>query len=225
MLAPPAHAVEEARPREKPRLRGLSHMLAFVSALTLAPLMIVAAPGVGPRFVIALYALAVVGLFGVSALYHRIDWAPRARLVMRRLDHSMILIAIAATYTPIAVFAISGTAGRVLLAVVWIGTGVGILSRLAWLEAPAVVVLTPYLAVGSAGLVMVPALWRSMGVAGFVLLLVGGLVFAGGSAVLANGRPDPSPEWFGYHEVWHAMVIAGIAVHYVAIAFIALPQA
>ena len=216
---------EEPEPPEKPRLRGFSHTWAFVAALTLAPLMIVAAPGVFPRFVIGLYTLAIVGLFGVSALYHRIGWSPRGRAVMQRLDHSMILVAIAATYTPIALFAISGTAGRVLLVIVWVGAALGILSRLAWLNAPAVVVGIPYLALGWASLVVVHEVWRSMGVAGFVLLMVGGLLFTGGAIAFAFGRPDPSPEWFGYHEVWHVLVIAGVAVHYVAVAFIALPKA
>ena len=218
-------ALEPTDTVPKPEFRGFSHMLAFVAALTLAPLMIVAAPGVGPRFVIALYTLSITGLFGISALYHRGTWSPPARLLLRRLDHSMILIAIAATYTPIALFALPGTAARVLLAIVWVGAGVGILSRLAWLDAPAPVVAGPYLAVGWACLVVGPQIWRSMGVAGFVLLLVGGLVFSGGAVVLTSGRPDPSPRWFGYHEVWHVLVIAGVAVHYVAVAFVALPKA
>ena len=236
MPAPPPPAVAAAEVREvgepeaeplpeKPHLRGFTHLLAFVSALTLAPLMIVTAPGVFPRFVIALYALAIVGLFGMSALYHRINWSPGTRAVMRRLDHSMIFIAIAATYTPIALFAISGTAGRVVLGIVWIGAALGILSRLAWLDAPAPVVAIPYLTVGWACLVVVHELWRSLGVAGFVLVLVGGLLFTVGAIAFASRRPRLSPRWFGYHEAWHVMVIAGVAVHYVAVAFVVLPKA
>ncbi|MDH3705683.1 MAG: hemolysin III family protein [Acidimicrobiia bacterium] len=209
----------------KPRFRGTSHLLAFVSALTLAPLVIVSAPGIGPRFVIALYAVAIVGLFGVSALYHRRDWGDRGYAVMRRLDHSMIFVAIAGTYTPIALFALPSSSARLVLLVVWIGAIVGIIGRVAWTEAPYPVIAAPYVAVGWACVLVVGDMWRALGVAGFVLLLVGGVLYTIGAGIYAIRRPDPWPLTFGYHEVFHLFVIGGAAVHYVAVAFIALPKA
>ncbi len=208
----------------KPRFRGTSHLLAFVSALTLAPVMIVSAPGLGPRLVMAVYTVAIVGLFGISALYHRNDWGDRGFLIMRRLDHSMIFVAIAGTYTPIALFGLPSSSARLVLLVVWIGAILGIISRVAWTDAPYPVIAGPYVAVGWACLLVVGDVWRSLGAAGFILLLVGGLLYTAGAAVYAVRRPDPWPLTFGYHEVFHVFVIGGAAVHYVVVAFFALPK-
>ncbi|MEM9465871.1 MAG: hemolysin III family protein [Actinomycetota bacterium] len=209
----------------RPRLRGVSHQYAFVSALTLAPLMIVITPGVAPRFVIAVYAFAIVGLFGVSALYHRGDWGERGRAIMKKLDHSMIFVAIAATYTPIAVFALDGATARWMLPTVWGGAALGIVANLIWTNAPYPVVAAPYVALGWVGVVALPAVLDGLGVAGFVLIVVGGGLFSIGAVFYALHRPNPWPRWFGYHEIFHLFVIAGVAVHYVAVAFFAVPQA
>ncbi|MEO0491858.1 MAG: hemolysin III family protein [Actinomycetota bacterium] len=215
--------MNDALPR--PRLRGVSHQYAFVSALTLAPLMIVVTPGVGPRFVTAVYVFAVVGLFGISALYHRGNWGERGRAIMKRLDHSMIFVAIAATYTPIAVFALDGDTARWILPTVWIGAALGIVANLVWTDAPYPVVAAPYVALGWVGVVALPAVLDGLGVAGFVLIVVGGGLFSIGAIFYALHRPNPWPRWFGYHEIFHLFVIAGVAVHYVAVAFFAVPQA
>lgn len=209
----------------RPRLRGVSHQLAFASALTLAPLMIVVTPGVAPRFVIAIYVFAIAGLFGVSALYHRGRWGDRGRAVMRRLDHSMIFVTIAATYTPVAVFALDGATTRWILPTVWIGAALGIISRLVWVSAPYPVVAVPYLALGWVGVAALPAVLDGLGVAGFVLIVVGGGLYSIGAIFYALHRPNPWPRWFGYHEIFHLFVIAGVTVHYVAIAFFAVPRA
>ncbi|MEM8705980.1 MAG: hemolysin III family protein [Actinomycetota bacterium] len=209
----------------RPRLRGISHQYAFMSALTLAPLMIVITPGVGPRFITAVYAFAVVGLFGISALYHRGDWGERGRAIMKRLDHSMIFVAIAATYTPIAAFALDGDTARWILPTVWIGAALGIIANLVWTDAPYPVVAAPYVALGWVGVAALPAVLDGLGVAGFTLIVVGGVLFSIGAIFYALHRPNPWPTWFGYHEIFHLFVIAGIAVHYVAVAFFAVPQA
>ena len=125
-----------AVPETKPHLRGRSHEYAFFVALTLAPIMIVAAPGIVPRFVMAVYVVAIAGLFGISALYHRVDWGDRARARMKRLDHSMIFLAIAGTYTPIAWYALPAGTAKVVLPVVWIGAIAGIAVRNVWPHAP-----------------------------------------------------------------------------------------
>ncbi len=209
----------------RPRLRGWFHAAACIAAITLAPIVIVSAPGGSPRGVIALYAGAIVALFGVSAIYHRIPWAHRAREIVKTVDHSMIFVAIAATYTPVAVFGLGGDTRLLLLLVVWIGAGVGVASKILWPQAPTAFAVALYLAVGWAALLVVDDLWRSLGVAGFVLLIVGGVLYSSGAVIYAFRHPDPWPRWFGYHELFHVLVIAAAAVHYVAVTFVALPKA
>ncbi len=209
----------------RPHLRGRSHEYAFVVALTLLPIMIVAAPGILPRFVTALYAAAIAGLFGISALYHRIDWSPTGRARMKRLDHSMIFVAIAGTYTPIAVFALSDGVAKVVLPIVWIGAIVGIIVRNIWPDAPKPLAAAPYVAVGWVAVFVMLDMWRELGVAGFTLVAVGGVLYTVGAAVYAFRRPNPWPRTFGYHEIFHLFVIAGAALHYISVAFVALPKA
>lgn len=209
----------------KPRLRGLSHQLAFASALTLAPMLIVAAPGVWPRLTVGLYAATVVGLFGVSALYHRVRWGPTGLAVTRRLDHSMIFLVIAGTYTPMMLFALPTRTGMVVLATVWVGALAGIALRLSWPRAPAPVIAGPYVLVGWSAVFVVDDLRAGLGTVGFVLLVTGGALFTVGAGIYALRRPVLWPNTFGFHELFHLFVIAGIAVHYVTVAFFALPLA
>ena len=209
----------------KPLFRGVAHRAAFIASLTLAPIMVVRAPGIGPRFVTALYCLSIVALFGVSALYHRVDWGPRGRSVMQRLDHATIFVAIAATYTPVAAFALSPWAARLVLSLVWGGALIGTWVRLRFTDAPTPVVALPYLVVGWCLLPVVADAWHHLGVAGFVLLLIGGLLYTSGAVVFAFRRPDPWPDTFGFPEVFHLLTIAAAALHYVAFAFFVLPKA
>ena len=209
----------------KPLFRGVAHRAAFIASLTLAPIMVVGAPGIVPRFVTALYCLSIVALFGVSALYHRVDWGPRGRSVMQRLDHATIFVAIAATYTPVAAFALSPWAARLVLSLVWGGALIGTWVRLRFTDAPTPVVALPYLVVGWCLLPVVADAWHHLGVAGFVLLLIGGLLYTSGAVVFAFRRPDPWPDTFGFHEVFHLLTIAAAALHYVAFAFFVLPKA
>jgi len=211
--------------RNPPLFRGVSHRAMFIVALTLAPIMIVAAPGVGPRLVIAFYTLSIAALFGVSALYHRVPWSPRVRRAMQRLDHAVIFVAIGGTYTPVALFALSPWAAKLVLALVWGGAAVGVFMRVRFTEAPKAVVALPYLVVGWCLMAVVADAWHHLGVAGFLLLLVGGLAYTAGALVFAFQRPDPWPATFGFHEVFHVLTVAGAALHYVAIAFVVLPMA
>lgn len=208
----------------KPRYRGFSHVVAFGCAVALAPLLIATAPGAGSRFVVAIYATTIAGLFGVSALYHRRSWGPTGERVMRRLDHSMIFVAIAGTYTPIAWFVLPTRTASVVLAVVWSGAIVGIGIRLLWQGAPALATAGPYVVVGWVGVAVANDLRAGLGSAGFLLLVIGGALFTIGAAIYATKRPDIWPNTFGFHEVFHVFVIAGVAVHYVTVAFFALPR-
>ena len=208
-----------------PMFRGVSHRAMFIVALTLAPIMIVAAPGVGPRLVIAFYTLSIAALFGVSALYHRVPWSPRVRRAMQRLDHAVIFLAIGGTYTPVALFALSPWAAKLVLTLVWGGAAVGVFMRVRFTDASKAVVALPYLVVGWCLMAVVADAWHHLGVAGFLLLLVGGLAYTAGALVFAFQRPDPWPATFGFHEVFHVLTVAGAALHYVAIAFLVLPMA
>ena len=196
-----------------PMFRGVSHRAMFIVALTLAPIMIVAAPGVGPRLVIAFYTLSIAALFGVSALYHRVPWSPRVRRAMQRLDHAVIFLAIGGTYTPVALFALSPWAANLVLTLVWGGAAVGIFMRIRFTDAPKAVVALPYLVVGWCLMAVVADAWYHLGVAGFLLLLAGGLAYTAGALIFALQRPDPWPATFGFHEVFHVLTVAGAALH------------
>lgn len=214
----PSTAARRADGEEKPRFRGLIHLLAFSSALTLAPILIVVTPGVAPRFIMAVYGLAIVGLFGVSALYHRNDWSPKGLGIIRRIDHSMIFIATAATHTPIALLALPKGPGWFLFTVVWTGAVLGIMGRLFFTDAPYAVVAIPYVVVGWSSLFVINHVWTELGIPGFVLLLTGGGLYTLGAVIYALHKPNPWPNHFGYHEIFHALTVGGAACHYVVIA-------
>ena len=144
---------------------------------------------------------------------------------MRRADHSTIFIAIAGSYTPVAVIALHGWARATLLCVVWGGAIVGIALRQLWLDAPKWAITLPYVVVGWAAMLVVPQLVRALGLAGFALLATGGLAYTAGAVVYARKRPDPVPNTFGYHEVFHALTIVGATVQLAVLAFIVLPMA
>jgi hemolysin III len=137
----------------------------------------------------------------------------------------MIFVAIAGTYTPIAVFALSDGVAKVVLPIVWVGAIIGIIVRNTWPDAPKPLAAAPYVAVGWVAVFVMLDMWRELGVAGFTLVAVGGLLYTVGAAVYAFRRPNPWPRTFGYHEIFHLFVIAGAALHYVSVAFVALPKA
>ena len=209
----------------KPVFRGWSHTVAAVAAVALAPIVISLGPGGADRAVVAVYAIAVVGVFGVSAAYHRFNWSPPKLAMFRRLDHSMIFVFIAASYTPVGFFALDTGAAQLVLSVVWSGALLGVVGRVVWLNAPRWVLIAPYPIVGWAALLVIGDVWRGMGTAGGTLLFVGGGLYTLGVIIYATHRPNPWPRWFGYHEIFHLLVVAAVAVHYVAIAFFAIPLA
>lgn len=200
----------------KPRLRGWLHQWAFaVSLVAGAALVATAAPGL-PRLAAAVYAGSVSLLFGTSALYHRRTWSRRARAVMKRLDHSMILVLIAGTYTPLALLVLPPSTGRWLMWVVWTGAAVGVAARMLWLDAPSWAAIGPYLLVGWVALLALPQLLEYAGPTSFTLILAGGVTYTAGAVIYARHRPDPLPEVFGYHEVFHLLtIVAGVAFYVV----------
>jgi hemolysin III len=202
--------------REKPLLRGVSHEVAAAFAAAGWIALVHAAPGPRAAFAAAVYGLALTAQFGVSALYHRPRWGDRARLVMRRLDHAAIFLLIAGTYTPFCLLLGDG-AGPVLLAAVWAGALAGIAVSVAWPTAPKWLVASLCVALGWAVLPVLPALRVALGAGGLSLLLAGGVAYTAGAVVYATRRPDPFPRVFGYHEVFHALVIVAAVCHYAAV--------
>lgn len=205
----------------RPLLKGWSHIIAAVAAVVLCPILIALSPD-GTRWPAAVFSIGVIALFTISGIYHRVQWGERAFNFMRRLDHSMIFVVIAATYTPIAAVALPQTEGRLILAIAWAGAVGGVVLHLAWPSAPRAVIVAPYLMIGWVAIIVIADIWRAIGVAGFILMLTGGILHSVGALIYARKWPDPWPTVFGFHEVFHLFVIAGIACHYVLVAFFAL---
>ena len=210
----------------KPRFRGVSHEWAFFLFVGLGVALVMGAPDGEARFAVTVYAVSVCALFGASALYHRITWvSATARRWMRRLDHSMIFLLIAGTYTPFALLALDGTIATVILVAVWTGAAFGIVVNMLWIDAPKWVTALIYLTLGWVAVAAFPSLLEGLGITGTALVAVGGVLYTVGAVIYARRRPDPAPTVFGYHEIFHLLVIAAAALHYAAVAFVVLPAA
>ena len=218
-------AAEELIARTKPRFRGVTHEWAFFISLIAGGALIVAAPSGQSRIAMAIYAFSLSGLLGTSALYHRVNWRrPEIRKWMRRLDHSMIFLLIAGTVTPFALLVMTGPLASALLIAVWAGALAGIVVELIWVDAPKWVSTIVYLAVGWIGALGFPAIVIDAGIGAGILIAVGGVFYTTGAIVYARQRPDPNPAVFGYHEIFHVLVIAAAAAHFAAVAIYALPS-
>jgi hemolysin III len=206
----------------KPRLRGVSHQYAFYVAIAAGAALVVLARGAEARVAVAVYALSLCAMFGASALYHRIDWQPRASVWLRRLDHSMIYVLVAGTYTPFALLVLEPALGWTLLAIVWLGAVGGVAISLVWIDAPRWLSAVLYVALGWIGVMALPQLWDRVGAMAVALLATGGVLYTVGALVYARRRPDPAPRIFGYHEVFHALVIAAAVSQFAAVALTAV---
>jgi hemolysin III len=210
----------------KPRLRGVLHQWAFFVAIAAGTAIVIAAPAGRAKLATAIYALSVVCLFGVSAVYHRVNWvSAAARRWMRRLDHSMIFFLIAGTYTPFALLVLDGRLATAILIAVWGGAAAGIVLNLAWVDAPKWVTAIVYVTLGWVAIVTFPDMLSKLGFGAIALVAAGGVLYTSGAAVYALRRPDPAPAVFGYHEVFHLLVIVAAALQFAAIAFYVLPAA
>ena len=208
---------------EKPRFRGMSHLWAFFVAIAAGLVLVVLADGALPRFAAWVYGMALVAMFGASALYHRYPFKTAARRVWaRRLDHSTIFLFIAGTYTPFALLAFEGTITWVVLATVWFGAALGLVLNFVWLDAPKWVSVLAYIAVGWVGVITIPQMLSGVGLPGSVLVMIGGVLYTVGAVVYATHRPNPFPATFGYHEVFHALVVAAASVQFVAVSLVVL---
>jgi hemolysin III len=204
-------------------MRGVIHYWSFWVSLILGAVLIsMAASTVSTTAAVAtsIYGATVLGLFGVSALYHRGNWGPVASRVLQRGDHVMIFLLIAGTATPVFLIAVPGTYGVVCLIVLWALTAVAAGARLTWMRAPERLVGGAFVGLGMANALALPAVWANAGVAVAFLVIAGGLLYVTGAVAYHRRRPDPSPSVFGYHEVFHTFVCAAAICHYAAIALL-----
>lgn len=205
----------------KPRWRGRLHQAAFYVSVPLGISLVAAAQTALAQVAGAIYALSLWGLYAASAAYHRIPWGPRAWRWMRRLDHSMIFVLIAGSYTPFALLVLRGPWSIAILAVVWTGALIGIGLKL-FTNRFAAVGATLYIVLGWVAIVTLPFIISRLHPVAIVLLFAGGILYTAGAIVLLRRRPDPRPEVFGYHEVWHSMVVGASACHYAMVMFLVI---
>ena len=207
----------------RPRLRGLSHELAFFASLPLAAALALETRTASGRIAAIAYAVAVAFMFGASGLYHRITWSKRWRIRMRKIDHAGIYGLIAGSYTPIGLLVLHGSWRLVILSVVWGGAAAAILLKVCWVDAPKWLAAAIGIGLGWVGVLVLPQVATRVGLTACLLIVGGGLLYTAGGLVYAFRRPDPAPTVFGYHELFHALVIGAVALQYGSIAFFVLP--
>lgn len=200
----------------KPLMRGWLHAGAVPAAVIAGLILVLLAP---PELRVAatIYALSTVALFGISATYHRGTWGPTAHGVLKRMDHATIFVFIAGTYTPIALTVVGGTQGTVLLWIVWLTALAGIIFKVFWIDAPRWLTVPIYISMGWAAVFFIPNILSNGGLAIVLLIATGGLCYAAGAVIYGMKRPNPSPRFFGFHEIFHSFTLGGYVSHYVGI--------
>ena len=208
---------------DRPRLRGVFHVIGFAAAVVAGVVLGVHADGSLETFSAWVYVIALATMFGASALYHRFPWRnPSGRAWARRADHAAIFVFIAGTYTPFALLAFEGPTRWIVLGFAWGGALLGIALNLAWIDGPRWLSTVAYVAVGWVGVIAIPQMFSAVGVAGSILVIVGGVLYTLGAVAYAAKRPNPLPRWFGFHEVFHVLVLAAAIVQFVAVSLVVL---
>lgn len=203
-------------PLSKPRLRGAIHHAAFYVALGAGSMLVASTSSRLEAMVATVYAVCLAALFGISALYHCPDWPSATRNRLRRLDHAAIFLMIAGTYTPIGVLTL-GEKGISLIACIWLGAVAGVLKTILWAGSPKTLNAALYVGLGWLGIAQLPEVSLRTGPMLIGLLLAGGVIYSIGALVYVSRRPDPVPLTFGYHEVFHSLVVLAAICHFVAI--------
>ena len=208
----------------KPKLRGWLHLATAPLTLAAGIVLVALSPTTATRIGSAVFIASALVLFTVSAIYHTGTWSPKTWAFLRRFDHSNIFVLIAGSYTAFSLLLLDGTAEVALLTTVWAGAVLGVLFRIFWTDAPRWLYVPLYIAMGWAALFFIPAffdgataLGLGVGVATFVMILAGGALYTAGGVVYGIKRPNPSPRWFGFHEVFHSFTILAFVSHYVGI--------
>ena len=201
---------------EKPKLRGIVHLVMSPLSLVAGLILITLANELRGRITLGIFMLTAVTLFTCSALYHRVAWNDKNKAIWRRIDHSNISILIAGTYTPFAVYLLQPSQTKTLLIVAWGGAILISLLRIFWLSAPRWLYVAGYISLGWAAVFYMPTFLNSGGVAIFILILTGGLLYSAGGVIYALKKPNFSISWFGFHELFHALTAAAFICHFVA---------
>jgi len=201
---------------EKPKLRGIVHLVMSPLSLVAGLILITLANELRGRITLGIFTLTAVTLFTCSALYHRVAWNDKNKAIWRRIDHSNISILIAGTYTPFAVYLLQPSQTKALLIVAWGGAILISLLRIFWLSAPRWLYVAGYISLGWAAVFYMPAFLNSGGIAIFVLILIGGVLYSAGGVIYALKKPNFSINWFGFHELFHALTAAAFICHFIA---------
>jgi hemolysin III len=202
----------------RPKLRGVLHQYAFFVSLLLGAALVAGAGPGRERVAAAVFAASVSVMLGISALYHRVIWPPGPRRWIRRLDHAAIFLLIAGTYTPFGLLALEGAWRVVVLSIVWSGALAAIALKVTWIDAPRWVAAVIAVTLGWVGIFAMPKIHERAGLAALILLAIGGVLYSAGAVIYARRRPDPAPNVFGYHEIFHALVVAAAGCQYAAVA-------
>jgi hemolysin III len=216
----PDNPVDEVIRHVRPRLRGWLHAGMTPLALAAGIVLVCLAPSAAGKIGGAVFLVASLLLFGTSGIYHRFHWGPAGEAVLRRMDHANIYVFIAATYTPLALTMLTGASRVGLLVLIWCAALGGLLFRLFWLSAPRWLYTLLYVAMGWAAVGWLGQFYAAGGLPVVLLVITGGLFYTLGAVVYGRKWPDPSPRWFGFHEIFHAFTIAGFIVHYIAISLV-----
>ena len=209
--------VREMLEEAKPRMRGWLHAASAPLTLAAGVVLIILSPNAATRVGSSIFAASALVLFTVSAIYHRGTWSPRAWRFLRRFDHANIFLLIAGSYTPFTLLLLEGRDRTVLLTVVWVGAGLGVLFRIFWSDAPRWLYTPIYIALGWAAVFFFGDFVENAGTTVLTLMVLGGLLYTAGALVYGLQRPNPSPTWFGFHEVFHTLTIAAFVSHYVGV--------
>lgn len=204
----------------KPRLRGVLHMCTAPVALVAGIVLVLQTTSPPAAWSVAVYAATSVLLFATSGIYHTTRLGPRASEVLRRMDHSNIYLIIAGTYTPFAVLALDRPTETILLLIMWIGAAAGVAFRTLWMSAPRWLYTGLYIALGWVAIFFIPQFLAAVGLTAIVLIVAGGLLYSGGAVVYGMKRPNFSPEWFGFHELFHTFTVAAYVCQFTAIAML-----
>ncbi|GAA1352878.1 PAQR family membrane homeostasis protein TrhA [Streptomyces beijiangensis] len=205
----------------KPRMRGWLHAGMFPAVVVAGLTLITLADSTRTRVACAIYILTACMLFGISGIYHRGTWGARGEAVLRRLDHANIFLIIAGTYTPLALLLLPHSTAEPLLIAIWAAAAAGIAFRVLWVGAPRWLYTPCYIAMGWAAVFFLPDFLHTGGVAVLICVVIGGLLYSAGGVIYALKRPNPSPAWFGFHEVFHSLTLAAFVIQYIAISLIA----
>ena len=206
----------------RPKLRGIIHLIMSSLALVAGLTLITITTELRGRITLTIFTLTAVSLFTCSAIYHRVPWSPAAKAVWRRIDHANIPLLIAGTYTPFSIYLLEKERAVLLLSIVWGGALLSGVFRVFWLTAPRWLYVPIYLGLGWAAFFYFPDFYRSGGLLVFILIALGGVLYSVGAIIYAIKRPNFSINWFGFHELFHAMTAAAFVAHFIAAVLVIL---